>query len=65
VPTSAGTGFLFFDLYFMENNSFVKLFRKIVDWEWYLDIPVKVLFIHLLINVNFTEKKWQGKEIKK
>ena len=47
------------------NNTYIKLFRKINDWEWYLDIPVKVLFIHLLTKVNFTEKKWQGRDIKK
>lgn len=47
------------------DNSFIKLYRKIDDWEWYKDIPTKVLFFHLLIKVNFTEKKWQGRDIKK
>ena len=49
----------------METNWFIKLHRKITDWEWYRDIPTKVLFIHLLAKVNFTEKKWQGRDIKK
>lgn len=47
------------------DNTFIKLYRKIDDWEWYKDIPTKVLFFHLLIKVNFTEKKWQGRDIKK
>ncbi len=41
------------------------MYRKINEWEWYKEIPVKVLFIHLLTKVNFTEKKWQGRDIKK
>lgn len=47
------------------NTTYIKLFRKIDNWEWYKDIPTKVLFFHLLIRVNFTEKKWQGRDIKK
>lgn len=46
-------------------ETYIKLYRKLKDWEWYKDIPTKVLFLHLLIEVNFTEKKWQGREIKK
>lgn len=35
-----------------------------LDWEWYDDIPTKVLFFHLLLTVNYEEKKWRGQTIK-
>jgi hypothetical protein len=47
------------------DNGFIFLHRKLKDWEWYLNIPVKTLFIHCLIMANFKNKKWQGIEIKR
>lgn len=44
---------------------FIKLHRKLRDWEWYTDVPTKTLFIHLLISVNHTDKNWRGKIIKR
>lgn len=35
------------------------------NWEWYDDNNVKILFLHLLLTVNFEPKKWRGKPIKK
>ena len=46
-------------------DSWVKLHRKFEEWEWYDDIPVKVLFIHLLIKANFKDAKWRGRLIKR
>lgn len=47
------------------DSGFVKLQRKILDWEWYNDIPTKTLFIHLLLKANFKDKKWKGHDIKR
>lgn len=47
------------------NNGFITLDRKILDWEWYGDINTKCLFIHLLLTVNHEDKKWHGIEIKR
>jgi hypothetical protein len=47
------------------DSGFIKLQRKILDWEWYNDIPTKTLFIHLLLKFNFKNKKWRGNDIKK
>ena len=47
------------------HRGFLKLHRKIVDWEWYSDIKVKSLYIDLLLHANIEDKKWQGKVIKK
>jgi hypothetical protein len=44
---------------------FLKLHRKILDWEWYSDINVSRLFMHLLLKANFEDKKWQGRVIKR
>lgn len=50
----------------MENRGgYIKLFRQIVDWEWYDDIPTCRLFIHLLLKVNHTDRNWQGKKIER
>jgi hypothetical protein len=41
-------------------NGYIKLHRKLVDWEWYTDIPTKTLFIHLLLVANHKPNKWRG-----
>ncbi len=47
------------------NEGFIKIFRKFTEWEWYDDIPTKVLFLHLLIIANWKAKKWHGITIKR
>lgn len=42
------------------NDGFVKLYRKMVDWEWYDDIPTFRLFLHLLITANWKDEQWHG-----
>lgn len=46
-------------------EGWIKLHRKMVNWEWYNDINVKVVFLHLLLTANHEDKKWQGIEIKR
>lgn len=46
-------------------EGFVKIHRKIVDWEWYKDIPTRLLFEHLIYISNHKEKKWQGNVIER
>lgn len=38
----------------------IKLYRKFKEWEWYGDVIVTAVFIHLLISANWKPKKWQG-----
>lgn len=45
------------------DESWIKIYRKLLDWEWYDDINTKVLFIHLLLRVNTTDKEWHGMKI--
>lgn len=42
---------------------FIKLYRSLLNWEWYDDINTKTLFLHLLLTVNYEDKKWHGMEI--
>lgn len=43
-----------------DDYSWIKLFRKITEWEWYGDVYVFKLFIHLLIDANHETKKVNG-----
>jgi hypothetical protein len=47
------------------NEGFIKLYRKIIDWEWYTDVNTKSLFIHLLLMANHADQRWRGQVIKR
>lgn len=42
------------------NQGYIKLHRKILEWEWYSDIPTKILFFHCLLKTNHQTQKWRG-----
>ena len=44
---------------------FFKIDRRILEWEWYSDINVRLLWYHLLAIVNYKDLKWRGKVIRK
>lgn len=44
---------------------FVLLHRDIMNWEYYQSPGVSRLYFHLILKVNFIEKKWQGIIIKR
>lgn len=44
---------------------FIKLHRKLQTWEWYNKSEMVHLFIHLLINANNEDKKWQKIDVKR
>lgn len=48
-----------------KSSGFIKLYRSLVDWEWYDDANTLRLWIHLLLSVNHEDKKWHGVEIKR
>lgn len=41
----------------------IKIHRKITQWEWYSDVNTRVLFLHLLFVANYEEKRWLGEII--
>lgn len=41
-------------------EGWIKIYRKITDWQWF-DVPEMVaLWVHLLINANLEEREWRG-----
>lgn len=42
---------------------FIKLYDKILNWEWYKNINVKVLFLHLLLKANYKDMSFEGHTI--
>ena len=41
-------------------EGFIKLHRKLLDWEWYDDANTKILFIHCLLRANWESGSWHG-----
>jgi hypothetical protein len=44
-------------------NGFVKIHRQLIEWEWYSDMKVKSVFLHLLLTANFKDTNWKGQGI--
>ena len=44
-------------------TGWIKLHRKLLNWEWYDDLPTFRLFTHLLLSVNYEQKRWRGIDI--
>lgn len=42
---------------------YIKLHRKILEWEWYDDSNTFRLFIHCLIEANHKDREWRGIKI--
>lgn len=49
----------------MLTGGFISLWRSILDWEWYDDIPTTRLYIHLLLTANYEDKEWHGIIVKR
>lgn len=47
----------------MDNQGFIKLYRKMLDWEWYKNQNVKDVFIHCILKANWKGGNFQGHEI--
>ena len=43
-----------------EINGYVKLYRQMLDWEWYTDPPTLSVFLYLLLNANYRETRYKG-----
>lgn len=43
---------------------FIKLYKKMLKWEWYDDPNTKILFIHCLLRANWQETRWHGQVLK-
>ena len=47
------------------NGNFIKIYRGLLEWEWYSDANTSRVFIHLLLNANWKPNRWRGIEIEK
>ena len=47
------------------STGWIKVHRKLTEWEWYDDINTSRLFIHLMITANHKDNNWRGIEIKR
>lgn len=46
-------------------GNYIKLDRKILNWEWYRNLNTCKLFFHFLLKANWKDGKFDGKDIKK
>lgn len=46
-------------------GNWIKLYDKMLEWQWYSDTIVKVVFLHCLLKANYVEKKSQDIVIKR
>jgi hypothetical protein len=46
-------------------GGFIKLHRSLLKWEWYDDMNVFRVFLHLLLTANYEDKNWHGITIKR
>ncbi len=44
----------------IKTNTYIRLFRKFTKWEWYDDANTMRVFLHCLLNANYSDKKWRG-----
>ena len=44
-------------------SDYIKLYRSLLDWEWYKKTNTKVLFIHMLLKANWKDRKFEGEII--
>ena len=49
----------------MTDTGWVKIYRSMTDWRWYTNLPVKTLFLHLLLIANHRDQDWDGITVKR
>jgi hypothetical protein len=47
----------------MNREGYIRIHRSLLDWEWYGDEAVTVLFLHLLLSVNWKVGKFRGQDV--
>lgn len=46
-------------------DGWIKIHRKITEWEWYKNPNMVLLYLHLLVSANHKDNTWQGIEVKR
>ena len=47
-----------------QKQGWIKIHRQLLDWEWYDDINVTRLFLHILLKANHKSKNYKGEIVK-
>ena len=45
------------------DNTYIKLFRKMLSWEWYKDTNTTRVFLHILLKANYKPSKYKGHDV--
>ena len=48
-----------------DDNTWISIHRKFKEWQWYKNINVKTLFLHLLLKANFKDNYWRDVFVKR
>jgi len=46
-----------------QNNGFIKIHRRLLDWQWYQSTNHVRLFVHILLTANYKETAWRKEKI--
>ena len=46
-----------------QRGGYIKMYRSLLDWEWYKDNATFRLWVHLLLKVNWDEGRFMGEVI--
>ena len=46
-------------------NGYIKIYRQILDWEWYDDVNTKAVFLHLILKASIEDTRWHGETVKR
>lgn len=46
-------------------SGWIKIHRRITEWEWYSDANTFRLFMHLLLTANYEDKRWRNIDVKR
>lgn len=45
------------------HRGYIKLYRKLEDWEWYDDLQLVGFFVHLILSANYKDSRYHGQII--
>lgn len=49
----------------MSEGGYVKIYRRLKEWEWYSDANTARVYLHILLSANHKTKRFKGANIKK
>lgn len=47
----------------MDNDTYIRLYRSFLDWQFYSNRNVKDVYLHCLLLANYNPKNWKGEII--